>query len=196
MRYLFTAVMMLSAVLTASSAYAQVPPDPGWQVCWGPPGSQPCAAAVPLDPWMMVAFAIFLGVALVWTQRRQSRFGTYLVVAGGLALAAVSSYQIREAGAIPPPPDFLIDKPSGVDIKYCEHEQGQVPDSVRPLTVGPATCIFGPDLCVLNSTNAPVQLVITPLNGVNPNWNTVSQPKCVTSLAANATCYLPCSSPK
>lgn len=190
MRYLFTAVMTLSAAFTASSAYAQQPP--GWQVCWGPLGSQPCtAAAVPLDPWMMVAFAIFLGVALVWTQRRQSRFGTYLVVAGGLALAAVSTYQIREAGAIPPPPtpDFLINKPSGVDIKYCE--QGQVPESVRPLAVAPETCNGGPALCVSNDTGAAVQLVITPINGANRNWSTPNPP-CETSLSSGKICYLPC----
>lgn len=189
MRYLFTAVMTLSAALTASSAYAQG--GPGWQVCWGPLGSQPCAAAaVPLDPWMMVAFAIFLGVALVWTQRRQSRFGTYLVVAGGLALAAVSSYQIREVGAVPPPSaDFLINTPSGVDVKYCQ--QGQVPESVRPLAVGPPPCEGGFALCVLNSTSAPVQLVITPLNGADINWKTPPE-KCGTTLQPNSICYLPC----
>lgn len=187
MRYFFTAVMTLSAALTASSAYAQQPP--GWQVCWGPLGSQPCAAAVPLDPWMMVAFAIFLGVALVWTQRRQSRFGTYLVVAGGLALAAVSSYQIREAGA-PPIYDFDLTTPSGVKTKLCGSEREVA--LVQPGASSPSA-FAGPPLSVYNHTSAPVQLVITPINGASITWPTPPD-KCGTSLPPSTTCYLPCSS--
>lgn len=177
---IFTAAMAFSTSLAASSALAQGAP-PGYQICWGPPGQVICSsAAVPLDPWMLVALSALLAIVLVWVQRRHSGFGAYLV-AGVLALAAAVSYQIREVWATTV---ISLDTSSGVKTQYCltttQPTSTQIVDGSNYLTVQ-------------NDTSNTLGLVITPLNGADLSWP-VPPSTCKTTLASGATCNLPCSS--
>ncbi len=157
----------LSAVVglaIPSMAWAQLPP--GWQVCWG----NACTAAVPLEPWMVVATGVLLLLAGLALLRRRLRGGLFLL-AGVLAVGGYGLHDMKSADAIIA--DLVISTAAGSQTLTCA----------------------GPSLSVFNNSGSPVTLFMTPLNGANLSWLAgpgVCQQGGV--LNSSASCVLPCGS--
>ena len=141
---------------------------PGWQVCWG----SGCTAAVPLDPWMAMATGALLLLAGLAALRRHTRGGLFLLI-GALAISAYGLHDIKSADALSVA--LLITLPSGNQTLTCS----------------------GPSLAVSNSSGAPVNLFLTPLNGASLSWLSGVMGACQQGGALNnsATCSLPCAAP-
>jgi len=156
---------MLAAAGLAAPTMAWAQPVPGWQICWG----SGCSSAVPLDPWMAVATGSLLLLAGLTALRRHARGGLFLL-AGALAVTAYGLHDIKSADAFFA--GLSITLPSGNQTLTCS----------------------GPSLTVLNSSGAPVNLFLTPLNGANLGWLSGIMGACQQggTLNNSASCSLPC----
>ena len=138
---------------------------PGWQVCWG----SGCSVAVPIAPWIVVATGALLLLAGLTALRRHTRGGLFLL-AGAVAVSAYGLHDIKSADAFFA--GLSITLPSGNQTLTCS----------------------GPSLTVLNSSGAPVNLFLTPLNGANLGWLSGIMGACQQggTLNNSASCSLPC----